>query len=79
MNSTNSAQLVSATFQGAIFGTADVETDTTASIDGPVVGSTVKLGQSVSTSFPTISVVPAGMPSNDSVHSTPLPPQLYSG
>jgi Tfp pilus assembly protein PilX len=79
MNSTNSAQFVSATFQGAVFGTADVETDTTASIDGPVVGSTVKLGQSVSTSFPTISVVPAGMPSNSTVHSTPMPPQLYSG
>jgi Tfp pilus assembly protein PilX len=79
INANDSVQFVSATFRGAIFATADVETDTTASIDGPVVGNTVILGQSVSTSFPTISVVPAGMPSNNTVHSTPMPPQLYSG
>ena len=37
-------QLTSAYFQGAVFATNDVEIQTTSTIDGPIVGSTVKLG-----------------------------------
>jgi hypothetical protein len=75
----DSVQLVSAYFQGAVFATNDVDVDTTASIDGPIVGSNVKLGQSVTTSFPTITTVPAGMPSNPTVYAQPLPPTNFSG
>jgi len=75
----DSVQLTSAYFQGAVFATYDVDVDTTASIDGPIVGSNVKLGQSVTTSFPTITTVPAGMPSNPTVYAQPLPPTNYSG
>ena len=48
-------------------------------VDGPIVGSNVKLGQSVTTSFPTITTVPAGMPSNPTVYAQPLAPTNYSG
>lgn len=72
-------QLTSAYFQGAVFATNDVEIQTTSTIDGPIVGSTVKLGQSVNTSFPTIITVPAGMPSNPTVDAQPLAPTNYSG
>jgi hypothetical protein len=62
-----------------VFATNDVEVDTTSAIDGPIMGSNVKLGQSVTTLFPTISTVPAGMPSNPTVCAQPLPPANYSG
>lgn len=75
----DSVQLVSAYFQGAVFATNDVDVDTTSAIDGPIVGSNVKLGQSVTTSFPTITTVPAGMPSNPTVYAQPLAPTNYSG
>jgi hypothetical protein len=75
----DSVQLVSAYFQGAVFATNDVDVDTTSAIDGPIVGSNMKLGQSVTTSFPTISAVPAGMPSNPTAYAQPLAPTNYSG
>jgi hypothetical protein len=40
----DSIQLVSATFQGALYGTNAVEIDTTSQAIGPIVGSTVYLG-----------------------------------
>ena len=79
VSSGDSVQLTSAYFQGAVFATNDVEIQTTSTIDGPIVGSNVKLGQSVNTSFPTISTVPAGMPSNPTVYAQPLAPTNYSG
>jgi hypothetical protein len=75
----DSVQLTSAYFQGAVFATNDVDIQTTSGIDGPIVGSSVKLGQSVTTSFPTITTVPAGMPSNPTVYAQPLAPTNYSG
>jgi hypothetical protein len=36
-------------------------------------------GQSVTTSFPALTTVPAGMPSNPTVYAQPLPPANYSG
>ncbi len=39
-----------------------------------MVGDQVNLGQSVSTSFPTILKVPVGMPSNPTVYAQPDPP-----
>jgi hypothetical protein len=61
-------QLVSSTLEGALQATYTVDTDTTSVADGPIIGSTVNLGQSVTTSFPTVELVPAGMPSNPAVY-----------
>jgi hypothetical protein len=78
VNSWDSIQVVSAFYQGALFATKSIDTDTTANVDGPMVGDQVNLGQSVSTSFPTIIQVPVGMPSNPTVYAQPDPPQ-FSG
>jgi Tfp pilus assembly protein PilX len=61
-------------FQGAVYGTGSIDLSTSASVAGPMVGSTVNLSQSVSTSFPTISVVPEGMPSNPTAYADADPP-----
>jgi hypothetical protein len=78
VNSWDSIQLVSAMYQGALFATRSIDTDTTSSVDGPMIGEAINLGQSVSTTFPTISTVPAGMPSNPTVYAQPQPPAYGS-
>jgi hypothetical protein len=75
----DSVQLVSSTFQGALYGTNAVDIDTTSQAIGPIVGSTVYLGQSTTTSFPSVTVAPAGMPGSPMVYAQPNPPQLYGG
>lgn len=77
VSSGDSIQLVSSHFQGAFYGTNAIDIDTTSIADGPLVGSTVMLGQSTSTSFPSITTVPAGMPSNPTVYAQPNPPRIY--
>ena len=79
VSSGDSVQLVSAYAQGALYGTNAVDLDTTSQFDGPLDGSTVKLGQSTSSSFPGLTFVPAGMPGNPEVYAQPQPPQLYAG
>jgi hypothetical protein len=74
-----SIQLVSATFQGALYATHAIENDTTSQVDGPMVGSTVMLGQTVNTTFPAIKIVPSGMPSNPVVYAQPMTPRGFSG
>lgn len=74
-----SVSLVSAYGQGALYATNAINLDTTSQFDGPLDGSTVKLGQSTSSSFPGLTFVPAGMPGNPDVYAQPQPPQLYSG
>jgi hypothetical protein len=70
----------SAQFQGALYATNKIQLDTSAKVDGPMVGSEIVLGQSIDTDdFPTIITVPAGMPGNPAVYAQPNPPQLYSG
>jgi hypothetical protein len=45
-----------------------------------MIGSTVILGQSVTTSFPLIRIVPSGMPSlQNTIYAQPRPPTGYSG
>jgi hypothetical protein len=47
---------------------------------GPMIGSTVALGQSVTTSFPAIKIVPTGMPSlQNTIYAQPRAPTGYSG
>jgi hypothetical protein len=76
----DSIQLVSATFQGALYGTSAIENDTTSSVIGPMIASTVMLGQSVTTSFPAITIVPTGMPQDqqNTIYAQPGTP-VYGG
>jgi hypothetical protein len=79
VNSWDGIQLVSSTFQGALYATRSIDSDTTANVDGPIIADQVNLGQSVTTSFPTITVVPVGMPSNPTVYAQPNPPTMSPG
>ena len=75
-----SAELKSAQLQGAIYATKKLQLDTTSSIDGPMIGTEVVLGQSATTNdFPNITTVPSGMPGNPTVYAQPNSPELYSG
>jgi Tfp pilus assembly protein PilX len=75
----SSAGFVSATFQGAVYANGTIDVGTTSNVDGPMVGSEVNLGQSVTTSFPSITIVPQGMPSNPTAYAQIDPPTSYSG
>ncbi len=45
-----------------------------------MVGDTIVIANNVNNdSFPTITVVPVGMPGNPQVYAQPNPPKLYSG
>jgi hypothetical protein len=78
VTSGDSVQLVSARFEGAVYGTNAVDIGTTSLVDGPVDGSTVILGQSSSSTFSGFTFVPVGMPGNNSVYALPLAPQFTS-
>jgi hypothetical protein len=79
VNTGDSIQLVSATMQGAAYAAGNIELGTTSNVDGPMVGYQVLLGQSVTTSFPSITIVPQGMPSNPTAYAQVDPPSVYSG
>ena len=67
-------------FQGGLFATSAVAFINNARSDGPIVGSTVILGNNVQNDqFPTITVVPVGMPGNPVVYAQPNPPELFAG
>jgi hypothetical protein len=73
------AQFVSAYFQGAVYATNAIEVDTTSLVDGPLDGSTVKLGQSTNSTFTGFTFVPAGMPGNPTVYALAQLPQITGG
>jgi len=67
-------------FQGGLYATNAVEFGNNVSIDGPVVGSQILLSNNLTTNnFPVITMVPAGLPSNNDVYAQPNPPQLFAG
>jgi len=67
-------------FQGGLYGTNAVEFGNNDNVDGPIVGSQILLSNNLTTnSFPLITVVPVGMPSNAAVYAQPNPPQSFSG
>jgi hypothetical protein len=67
-------------FQGGLYATNAVELGNNVNIDGPIVGSQILLSNNLTTNnFPTITTVPAGMPSNPAVYAQPNPPQSFSG
>jgi hypothetical protein len=75
----SSAQFISASLQGAVYAAGTIDIGTTSNVDGPMVGYQVNLGQSSSTSFPAITIVPQGMPSNPTAYAQIDPPSDYSG
>jgi hypothetical protein len=75
----DSIQLVSSTYQGALYATNAIDSDTTSQPIGPMIGSTINLGQSVSTSFPVITIVPTGMISGSTVYAQASTPRGFSG
>jgi Tfp pilus assembly protein PilX len=79
VNIGDSIQLVSSIMQGAAYAAGNIELGTTSNVDGPMVGYQVLLGQSVTTSFPSITIVPQGMPSNPTAYAQVDPPTSYSG
>src|SRR5215210_1942266 len=81
VNAGNSIQIDNNfSYQGGLYGTNVVEFGNNAQADGPLVGSQLIFWNNVITnSFPTITVVPAGMPSNNSVYAQPNPPQGFTG
>jgi hypothetical protein len=67
-------------FQGGLYGTNAVEFGNNVNVDGPIVGSQILLSNNLTTnSFPNISIVPVGMPSNEEVYAQPNPPQGFTG
>jgi acetyltransferase-like isoleucine patch superfamily enzyme len=68
------------TWQGGLYGTNAVEFGNNDAVDGPIVGSSIILSNNLATNaFPTISIVPVGMPSNKDVYAQPNPPQGFTG
>jgi hypothetical protein len=74
----NSILLNSAKFQGALYATYGIDIATTSNADGPLDGAPVKVGQSVNSTWPAFTVVPAGMPGNPVAYAEPQPP-VYEG
>jgi hypothetical protein len=72
-------QFVSSYFEGAVYATNIVDIGTTASVDGPLDGSTVVLGQSSSSTFNGFTYVPVGMPGNPTVYALAQLPQVTGG
>jgi hypothetical protein len=73
------AHFVNAYFQGAVYATNAIEIDTTSLVDGPLDGSTVKLGQSTNSTFAGFTFVPVGMPGNPNVYALAQLPQITGG
>jgi len=66
--------------QGGVYATNNVELGNNAVVDGPIVGSQIVLSNNLTThSFPLLTTVPVGMPSNPAVYAQPNPPQYFSG
>jgi hypothetical protein len=72
-------QFVSSYFQGAVYATNIIDIGTTATVDGPLDGSTVILGQSSTSTFNGYTFVPVGMPGNPTVYAVAQLPQITGG
>jgi hypothetical protein len=72
-------QFISSYFEGAVYATNIVDIGTTATVDGPLDGSTVILGQSSSSTFSGFTFVPVGMPGNPTVYALAQLPQVTGG
>ncbi len=79
VSANDSEQFVSAKLQGAVYATHYVDIDTTSNVIGPIFGEVINLGQSVTTSFPKIVILPAGFPGLPPVYAQPQPPVYLTG
>lgn len=67
-------------FQGALFAEGDITLTNNARSDGPMNGDELRFSNNVhNDSFPTITVVPAGMPGNPLLRANAGPPEMFSG
>ena len=79
VSSGDGVQFVSSYFQGAVYATNIIDIGTTATVDGPLDGSTIILGQSSSSVFNGYTFVPVGMPGNPTVYALAQLPQITGG
>ena len=76
----DSIQVVSAYFQGGLWGEYNIELDTTSQTEGPMIAGTEVIGQKVLThSFPVIEEIPVGAPGVPVVYADPDPPTNWTG
>jgi len=75
----DSVQLVSAHMMGAIYATNAIEIGTTSTMDGPMDGSTIILGQSTTSTFSGFTYVPVGLPGETTVYAEPQKPAFSGG
>jgi hypothetical protein len=75
----DSVQLVSAYFMGAIYAQNTIDIGTTSTVDGPMDGAGVNLGQSSSSTFNGFTFVPVGLPGESTVYAEPQKPTFSGG
>jgi hypothetical protein len=75
----DSIQLVSSSFEGGLFATNAIEVNTTSKTEGPMLGGTVILDQTVFASTWPLIEVPVGMPGTIVTEAPPDPPSGYTG
>jgi hypothetical protein len=75
----DSIQLVSSSFEGGLFATNAVELDTHSQTEGPMIGGTVILDNTVYANTWPLVKVPVGMPGTIIVDAPPDPPGDFSG
>jgi hypothetical protein len=67
-------------FQGGLYGTDTVHVQNSAEVDGPMIGGTFILENSIKVhEFPTITSVPTGLPGNPNVYAQPQPAGSFGG
>ena len=70
----------SARFQGGLYGTDTVHIQNSAQVDGPMIGGTFILENSVEIhEFPNVTSVPTGLPGNPNVYAQPQPVGSFGG
>jgi hypothetical protein len=75
----DSVQLVSAYFMGAIYAQNAIDIGTTSTVDGPMDGAAVNLGQSSTSTFSGFTYVPVGLPGESVVYAEPQKPTFSGG
>ena len=68
------------TWEGGIYATNSINMLNNASIEGPIIGSSVAFNQKIVLKpFPIITSIPEGAPGNPNIYAQPNPPGGYSG
>ena len=75
----DSVQFVSAYMMGAIYAQNAIDIGTTSTVDGPMDGAAVNLGQSSTSTFNGFTYVPVGLPGEATVYAEPQKPTFSGG